>query len=148
MITIPKFNVGRINFVKFIQNNRDIFDELLLSGKYYLTRGFNHEYIIEAYRFFIGFDLEDDANCYDLIHNLDGFNDYYDSDDNDYYYYVHQTDVYRPPPYRINNNEFQKWLQTDKVITYFKTKYNANKLLPQLHEKIGQFHNENICIRG
>ena len=45
-----------------------------------------------------------------------------------------------PPHIELIINEFQKWLQTDKVITYFKTKYNANKLLPQLHEKIGQFH--------
>ena len=126
MITIPKFNDDRIKFVIFIQNNRDIFDDLLLSGKYYLTRGLNDEYIIEAYKFFIGFDLGDDANCHDLIYNLDGFNPGYDDD-------YQQTDI------NLIINEFQKWLQTDKVITYFKTKYNANKLLPQLHEKIEQF---------
>jgi hypothetical protein len=113
MIKIPNFNDDRINFVKFIQKNRDIFDDLLLSGKYYLTRGLNNEYIIEGYNFLIDFDLGDDADEYDLIYNLDD-----------------QTDINKII------NEFQKWLKTDKAKTYFKKKFNANKLLPQLNEKI------------
>ena len=121
MITIPKFNDDRIIFVKFIQKNKDIFDDLLLSGKYYLTRGLNHEYVIEGYNFLIGFNLGDDADEYDLIYNLDGFNDD-DADD--------QTDI------NVIINEFQKWLETDKAKTYFKKIFNVNKLLPQLNEKI------------
>jgi hypothetical protein len=130
---IPEFNDDRIKFVIFIQKNITIFDELLLSGKYDLTEGLNHEHIIEAYNFLKGFDLQNNGN--NLIDNLDGFNDDSDSED-DYYYYVHK---YRPPKTDINLiiNEFQEWLKTENVMTYFnkKVKEQRKKTKEQLNEK-------------
>jgi hypothetical protein len=55
---IPNFDDDRINFVRFIQENKEIFYELLESGRYNLTRNsdearknFNEKYIYEGYYF-------------------------------------------------------------------------------------------------
>jgi hypothetical protein len=71
---IPHFDRDRINFVKFIQENKDIFYELLESGTYNLTRNFNEKYIYEGYYFFKNFNLGDDADTYNLIEDLNTFN--------------------------------------------------------------------------
>ena len=72
---IPKFSEDPLKFVIFVKKNKDTFDSLLLSGRYNLTRDFNREYILEAYDFFIGFNLNDDANVASLYYDLDDFND-------------------------------------------------------------------------
>ncbi len=42
---IPDFHEDRITFLRFIKNNKHIFDILLYDGKYNLTRGFNQTYV-------------------------------------------------------------------------------------------------------
>jgi len=78
---IPNFDNNRINFVRFIQENKDIFYELLESGRYNLTsnspdlrKNFNKKYIYEGYYFFKNFNLSDDADVYGLTNDLDDFN--------------------------------------------------------------------------
>jgi hypothetical protein len=88
---IPNFEENRIEFVRFVKENRHIFDKLL----YRLADGLNKNYIIEGYHFFRDFALDDDANMAALEYDLDDFN----SDDS-------QTDI------RVIIREFEKWLQT------------------------------------
>ena len=105
---IPNFNDDRINFVRFIQENKDIFDELLESGKYNLTRDTSEvkpKHIYEGYRFFKNFSLDDDANVYALTDDLDDFN----TED--------ETDI------RTIINAFEKWLRRDKVQEKFEKEY-------------------------
>lgn len=99
---IPKFSQGPASFVLFIQHNRDIFDNLLLSGKYNYTLNFNKSYIIEAYNFFVNFNLRDDSSYYCLCEELESFNDD-----------AHETD--------INDiiNEFNEWITTEEVQNYY-----------------------------
>jgi hypothetical protein len=92
---IPTFEDNRIEFVRFVKENRRIFDELLYSGKYRLTQEFNKSYIIEGYHFLRDFALDDDANRYSLEYDLDDFN----SDDS-------QTDI------RVIIRTFDLWLHT------------------------------------
>jgi hypothetical protein len=92
---IPTFEENRIEFVRFVKENRRTFDELLYSGKYRMSDKFNKNYINEGYHFFRDFGLDDDANSYALEYDLDDFN----SDDS-------QTDI------RIIIREFEQWLQT------------------------------------
>lgn len=110
---IPNFDDDRINFVRFIQENKEIFDELLESGRYNLTRNseetrknFNEKYIYEGYYFFKNFDLFDDANVYALTDNLDDFN--------------------TKGKIKIQTiiNEFERWLQRDNVKEKFEKEYN------------------------
>jgi len=115
---IPKFDGARISFVKFIQCHHDIFDDLLYSGKYYLTRNFNTKYVREAYNFFIHFQLSDDADLYCLMEDLDSFN----NDET-------LTDI------SDIINEFEKWLSYEKTQKYFQTKLNI-KMINALNEKI------------
>ena len=115
---IPKFEGARIAFVRFIKCHCDIFDDLLYSGKYYLTRNFNTKYVHEAYKFFIHFQLGDDAYVYDLIEDLDSFN----NDET-------LTDI------NIIINEFEKWLSYEKTQQYFQTKLNI-KMKNAINEKI------------
>ena len=110
---IPNFNDDRINFVRFIQENKDIFDELLESGKYNLTSNtsevrnkFNRDYIYEGYRFFKNFSLDDDANVYALTDELDDFN----TDG--------ETDI------ELIINEFERWLHLDIVKQKFEKEYD------------------------
>ena len=103
---IPNFDDDRINFVRFIQENKDIFDELLESGRYNLTRNFNEKYIYYGYYFFKNFNLEDDANVYGLIDNLDEFNT------------TGKTNI------QTIINEFKRWLQRDNVKEKFEKEYN------------------------
>ena len=107
---IPKFSEGPASFVLFIQHNRDIFDNLLLSGKHNYTRNFNKNYIIEAYNFFVDFNLRDDPSYYCLCQELESFND----DE-------HETD--------INDiiNEFNKWIESEKVQNYYDEYVKAKK---------------------
>lgn len=99
----PKFDDDRIKFVTFIQKNQDIFDELLESGKYNLTR--DTKYIDKAYGFFKNFDLSDDGNVSNLLYDLGDF----DTDDEP----ETETIIY----------EFDKWLERDKVKEYFEKEY-------------------------
>ncbi len=92
---IPSFEENRIEFVRFVKENRRIFDELLYSGKYRMAGKFNKPYIIEGYHFFRDFGLDDDANIAALEYDIDDFN----SDDS-------QTDI------RVIIREFEQWLQT------------------------------------
>jgi hypothetical protein len=106
---IPTFNDDRINFVRFIQENKDIFYELLESGKYNLTRDTSQvrtNHIYEGYRFFKNFSLDDDANVYALTDDLDDFN----TED--------ETDIH------TIINEFEIWLHRDKVKQKFEKEYN------------------------
>jgi hypothetical protein len=106
---IPKFNDDRINFVRFIQENKDIFYELLESGKYNLTRDTSEvktKHIYEGYHFFKNFSLDDDANVYALTDDLDDFN----TED--------ETDV------QTIITEFDKWLHRDKVKQKFEKEYS------------------------
>lgn len=116
---IPNFDDDRINFVRFIQENEDIFYELLESGKYNLTRNFNKKHIKhinEGYNFFKNFNLRDDADAYNLVENLDEFN--------------------KPGKTKIQTiiNEFQKWLHDDIVKEKFEKEYN--KKIQREEEKI------------
>ena len=106
---IPIFNDDRINFVRFIQENKDIFYELLESGKYNLTRDTSEvrtNHIYEGYRFFKNFSLDDDANVYALTDDLDDFN----TED--------ETDIH------TIINEFEIWLHRDKVKQKFEKEYS------------------------
>jgi len=71
----PDFDKDRERFVRFVQANMDVFDTLLFSGKYYLTRGLNTQNINEGYCFMRSINLSDDANLGALLYNLDEFND-------------------------------------------------------------------------
>lgn len=106
---IPIFNDDRINFVRFIQENKDIFYELLESGKYNLTRDTSEvrtNHIYEGYRFFKNFSLDDDVNVYALTDDLDDFN----TED--------ETDIH------TIINEFEIWLHRDKVKQKFEKEYS------------------------
>jgi hypothetical protein len=116
---IPRFNADRINFVRFIQENKDIFYELLESGKYNLTRDtseVNTNHIYEGYRFFKNFSLDDDANVYALTDDLDDFN----TED--------ETDIH------TIINEFEIWLHRDIVKQKFEKEYNRK--LEKEQEKV------------
>jgi len=110
---IPNFDNNRINFVRFIQENKDIFYELLESGRYNLTsnspdlrKNFNKKYIYEGYYFFKNFSLGDDADVYSLTDDLDEFNT------------NGKTKI------QTIINEFEKWLQRDIVKDKFEKEYN------------------------
>jgi len=120
---IPIFDDDRINFVRFIQENKEIFYELLESGRYNLThnseearKNFNEKYIYDGYYFFKNFDLLDDANVYALTDNLDDFN--------------------TKGKIKIQTiiNEFERWLQRDNVKEKFEKEYN--KKIQREEEKI------------
>jgi hypothetical protein len=120
---IPRFNDDRINFVRFIQENKDIFCKLLESGAYNLTsntsevrKNFNRDYIYEGYYFFKNFDLGDDANVYALTDNLDDFNT------------TDETDIH------TIINEFEQWLHRDIVKQKFEKEYNRK--LEKEQEKV------------
>jgi hypothetical protein len=128
---IPNFDDDRINFVRFIQENKEIFDELLESGRYNLTRNsedarknLNEKYIYEGYYFFKNFDLFDDANVYALTDNLDDFN--------------------RKGKIKIQTiiNEFERWLQRDNVKEKFEKEYN--KKIQREEEKIKILNKESL----
>ena len=95
---IPTFEANRTEFVRFVKDNRHIFDKLLYSGKYRFPDTLNKNYVNEGYHFFRDFALDDDANIYALEYDLDDFN----SDDS-------QTDI------RVIIREFEKWLQRTKI---------------------------------
>ena len=71
----PYFDTDRERFVRFVQGNKDVFDTLLFSGKYYLTRGLNTQLINEGYCFMRSVNLSDDANLGALLYQLCDFND-------------------------------------------------------------------------
>ncbi len=95
---IPNFEENRIEFARFVKENRQTFDKLLYS----VTEEINKPYIIEGYHFFRDFALDDDANIAALEYDLDDFN----SDDS-------QTDI------RVIIREFERWLHTKPVETVF-----------------------------
>lgn len=99
---IPNFEENRIDFVRFVKENRHIFDKLLYSGKYRSDCKHHPEYVKEGYHFFRDFALDDDANMAALEYDLDDFN----SDDS-------QTDIH------VIVREFEQWLKTNPVQTVF-----------------------------
>ena len=118
---IPQFDDDRIKFVKFIQKNQDVFDELLESGRYNLTR--DTKYIDKVYDFFKNFDLSDDANVYSLQYDLGDF------------------DTDGEPEIETIKDNFNKWLERDKVKEYFEKEYNKKiqreeKKMKTLHSKV------------
>ena len=126
---IPNFDDDRINFVRIIKENKDIFDELLESGRYNFTsnsyevrKNFNENYIYQGYHFFKNFSLDDDANRYALTDDLDDFNT------------EGETDV------QTIIHEFERWLHRDIVEQIFKKKYDEKlqreeKRIKLLHKK-------------
>lgn len=120
---IPHFDRDRINFVKFIQENKDIFYELLESGTYNLTRNFNEKYIYEGYYFFKNFNLGDDADTYNLIEDLNTFN------------ITGKTKI------QAIINEFEKWLHRDIVWKKY-LKKNTTKKYNLKKKKIKKLNRE------
>jgi hypothetical protein len=118
---IPNFNDDRINFVRFIQENKDIFYELLESGRYNLTSS-NKKYVYEGYYFFKNFNLSDDADVYGLTNDLDDFNT------------NGKTKI------QTIINEFEKWLQRDIVKEKFDKEYN--KKIQREEEKTKTLYRE------
>ena len=110
----PKFDDGdyneenRLKFTLFVRDNKSIFDKLLLSGRFYLTRGFDHHLVLEGYGEFIALDPHDNT---ERIYDLD--------EDN--------TDIH----------EFVHWWETSKnAQTYFKKVANEQKAKePKLNKK-------------
>lgn len=126
---IPNFDADRIIFVRFIQENKDIFDELLESGRYNLTsnskevrKNFNEEYIYDGYYFFKNFKLLDDADVYGLTDDLDDFN------------------INGKIKIQTIIKEFERWLQRDIVKEKFEKEYN--KKIQREEEKIKTLHRE------
>ena len=64
------------DFVPFIQKHTDIFDKLLLSGRFRLTRGFDEELILEAYDFAKNTEVDDDGNRAILYEDQDDMNEF------------------------------------------------------------------------
>ena len=121
---IPEFDDDRINFVRLIQENKDIFDDFLESGRYY-TSNSNRDYIYEGYSFFKHFDLGDDANAYSLVYELNEFNTT-----------KGQTKI------KTIINAFNQWLHSDKVEQRFKQKYNEK--LQREEEKIKKINRASL----
>ena len=117
---IPEFTGDGIKFVEFIKKNKDIFDELLFSGKYYLTRGTNDKFVKEGYSFFIDFEFGDDADEYDLMQLLIRIKEDDKTDDD------------------LMVDEFLKWLQKDICKKYFNKKIKV-KLHQEINQKLGIF---------
>jgi len=126
---IPHFDDDKINFVRFIQENKDIFYELLESGRYNLTsnslevrQNFNEKYIYEGYNFFKSFNLGDDADAYSLVEDIDEFNT------------TGKTKI------QTIINEFEKWLHRDIVKEKFEKEYNIKTKREE--EKIKKLNRE------
>jgi hypothetical protein len=121
---IPRFDDDKINFVRFIQENKDIFDELLESGRYNLTQNLNEKYIYEGYYFFRNFNLRDDADAYSLVEDLNDFNERGKT--------------------RIQTiiNEFEKWLHGKIVKEKFEKEYN--KKIKREEEKTKKSKRESL----
>jgi hypothetical protein len=123
---IPKFftenNEDRIKFVKFIQNNKDIFDELLSEKcikENKLKKSFprsDEKHTCEGYWFFRNFPLGDDADVSSLTYDLDDFN------------HSGQTDIH------ILIHAFQRWLTVSEIQKLFNQKFNE-KILGEIKEK-------------
>ena len=125
---IPEFDDdevenSRIKFVKFIQHNKDIFDELFSrefiknNNSYMKLNSSGISDIREGYIFFKLFNLDDDADVYSLIEDLDDFN----------------TD---PDQKDVNQiiKKFQTFLKLPRVQRAFKEKFNE-KLLSEINEQ-------------
>jgi hypothetical protein len=107
---IPDFREDRIAFLRFVKSNKYIFDILLNSGRYHVTRGFNKRYVEEAYKFMINVDVDDDANMGAFLYDLDDFT--VDEDPGDMEEMV---------------NEFVRWTENATTQTNFRKE--SNKLL-------------------
>lgn len=107
---IPDFHDDRIAFLRFIKSNKKIFDILLYSGSYNLTRSFNKTYVEEAYNFLIQVNVDDDANMGAFMDDLNDFN--VDEDPADMDDMVH---------------EFVRWIENTTTQTKFRKE--SNKIL-------------------
>ena len=101
----PKYDDDKMVFIDFVKDNKEIFDELLISGKYRLGTNIgikNPSMVFMGYQFLI---------------NLEGFDIWcIITDDSDYPYKEEQEDIY----------EFEKWLNNDVVKQKFKKEYNKS----------------------
>jgi hypothetical protein len=70
---IPNFEDNRELYVRFIQKNESLFDAILYDIQF--TINYDKRYLEEAFCFFKDLNLNDDANMYSLLKNLEDFND-------------------------------------------------------------------------
>ena len=105
---IPDFHEDRIAFLRFVKRNKHIFDILLYSGRYNLTRGFNKRYVEEAYNFMIPLNEHGVEYMYDL--------DEFTTDED-------------PAEMEVMVNEFVRWVENPTTRTKFRIE--SNKLLEQ-----------------
>lgn len=103
---IPDFREDRIAFLRFVKRNKRIFDILLYSGRYHLTRGFNKKYVEIAYNFMIPLH----ENVVDFMYDLNEF-----TTDED------------PADMEDMVNEFVRWVEN--ATTQDKFRKESNKLL-------------------
>jgi len=103
---IPDFREDRIAFLRFVKRNKHIFDILLYSGRYNLTRGFNKRYVEEAYKFMIPLHENVVVFMYDL-------NEFTADDD--------------PADMEDMVYEFVRWVEDPTTQTIFRKE--SNKLL-------------------
>ena len=126
---MPNFDDNRMEFVRFVQENRHIFNELLYSGKYRLAGKLNLNDINEGYIFLRDFELDDDANAYSLEFDLDDFN----NDDS-------QTDIH------VIIREFDLWLHTKLVQQKFRKELNI-PLKKEIDMKLTQINERRTTKR-
>ena len=103
---IPDFHEDRIAFLRFVKRNKHIFDILLYSGRYHLTRGFNKRYVEEAYNFMIPLHENVVVFMYDL-------NEFTTDED--------------PAEMEVMVNEFVRWVENPTTRAKFRKE--SNKLL-------------------
>jgi len=102
----PKYDDDKMTFIYFVQNNKQIFDELLMSGKYRLGTNIgikNPSFVLSGYQFLRNLD---DADVATILYD----------DDSDYPNAEEKDDIY----------EFEKWLNNDVVKQKFKKEYNKS----------------------
>lgn len=120
---IPDFYTDRINFVRFIQGNRDAFEKLI-------AHNFNEEHgreeINAGYYYFANLNLRDPDEVHDLTEGLETYLNHLNhvrdlKARRRNYYDIHMEA--EPNNYRIIN-AFVTWLQQDEVIQTFEQLYN------------------------
>ena len=137
---IPEFDDdeienSRVKFVKFIQDNKGIFDKLL-TREYIKNNNSRMKLdpseileVLEGYRFFRNFNLGDDADVYSLTENLDDFN----TGDN-------QSDI------NVIINLFREFLGIIKVQREFKKRFNE-KLLSEIKSQRNKMKEKRVKSR-
>ena len=101
----PKYDDDKMTFIYFVQNNKKIFNELLMSGKYRLGTNIgikNPSFVLSGYQFLNNLD---DADVATILY-----------DDPDYPDAEEKEDIY----------EFEKWLNNAVVKQKFRKEYNKS----------------------